>query len=358
MAGSVRKIGEGRYAVTFESSLGRSWAEEIRAGHDRDDYIRSGIEKIAFDIATNQPSFQQLGLSSDFDAFDEFRSGLQAWRDFQTTNRPADLLLATKAFENALRSDSNFALAHYRLALSLLQAYQPQAASDEFRASYVAKPDFVPAVSWRAYVLYNRDLYYPPTPAALPYVKLHSIQQQKAAAIQIWAQLLQQRERTMSMAQLQQIYYNLAIAKKEAGTPNDYHVAYFFSREAALLLGRVGAGSRDSANGAFRGKTLDLIGTVIDQGAKETRPLDNGVSKTAGHHLVWPCSSASFKNVLKDPPDLEVFGSPQSKRALAYYRQSLALLPGDPVVLCNAATSEAYIGGDTKSLRAWKRTPA
>ena len=99
-------------------------------------------------------------MTRSWDAFEEFRGGLESWQEF-TLHRglgdPDALSGAIRHFRAATAIDPAFALAHYRLGVALHNDGQPLAAAEALRASLKANPGFVPAMVALASVLYSSE---------------------------------------------------------------------------------------------------------------------------------------------------------------------------------------------------------
>ncbi|HEX4807828.1 MAG TPA: hypothetical protein VH325_02795 [Bryobacteraceae bacterium] len=393
ITGSVRKVSEGEYAVTIDSSYGRSWFEVVHASSaapsDAEkskpvvnstadppdacmeafgarDTLSQGMEQIAFDIATGEPRFLSLGLSTNAEAFRCFRAGLQSWNRYIASASPGDLSSAITLFQDAVKHDQQFALAYYRLGLCLQKADQPGAAVDEFRASFQANPDFIPAAAWAAITLNAFSDNYPSQPAVLPPdangIGAKAAQAQSLEAMRIWSQLLNLSHQAQSRTELQRAYYGFCdyergeLASEYAaspGTPIDqrvYYLPYFYCKRAeSLFAGMQTADRIDRDERSLQAVILNDIGVALDwhkQNRSALTPEETG----SGDKRVLPCASSQYA-----PDEVATLGAEapmyifvgRSRQSLRYYERSLALKSDDPVVQCNAAMAETALNRGT-----------
>jgi tetratricopeptide (TPR) repeat protein len=348
------------------------------------DPLAKGIETIAFDIAAGEPTFLALGLSQDADAFSCFRAGLESWNKFIAGESPPDLDAASKLFQAATTKDHGFALAYYRLGLCLQRDGKPGAAVDEFRASYKANPDFIPAASWAARTLYYFDSDYLPDPAVLPAQGTKSQdsanRHQPLEAMQIWTRLAELTEAGGSVSELQRTYYGFCLYERDAltkayvanGTPEQdrvYFLPYFYCRKAEALFRRMPPRDRtDREEKSLQATILNDTGATLDFHRQRSFPLPQSrvpagsatPRAPAEEAELLPCEIDSYKldsykppDALPNPPDLPLYAfRGRTKQALAYYRRSLLAVPDDPVVQCNAAMAETVVTGDARAVRA------
>ena len=103
------------------------------------------------------------------------------------------LTTAIRGLRSAVRIDGSFALGHYQLGLALLKDSQPAAAMSAFRASLRVDPDFAPARTALASLLYSFEQHQspafvvgpPPEPRLPPLREAHLIE-----ARELWWRLL------------------------------------------------------------------------------------------------------------------------------------------------------------------------
>lgn len=402
ISGSVRKVNEGEYAVTIDSSYGRSWFEVVHtaspplakqqkskpadvsqadppdvclAALGIKDTLSQGMEQIAFDIATGEPRFLSLGLSTDADAFRCFRAGLQSWNRYIAGQSPQDLSSAITMFQNAVKRDQQFALAYYRLGLCLQRAGQPGAAVVEFRASFQANPDFVPAAAWAAITLNSFNDSYPSQPAVLPTdantIGPKAAQAQKLEAMRIWSQLLNLSRRAQSRTELQRAYYGFCDYERgqlqteyetSPVTPIDrrvYYLPYFYCRRAeSLFAGMQTADRIDRDERSLQAVILNDIGVALDLHKQKTAALTTEETDS-GEKRLLPCTSSQYgmddiARLGAQAPMYIFIG--RSRQALRYYERSLAVKPDDPVVQCNAALAETALNrGTARAIRQLER---
>jgi tetratricopeptide (TPR) repeat protein len=397
IAGTVRKSSDGSYMLLANSSTGETWLElsrvpvpeENKSDGDKhpvsvgsssssktsaqasnsspgecgfvdnfhSDITADLIEKLAFDVASSEPSFISAGLTSNWDAFRYFRSGLAHWNSYQIQNTPArtdELQKAVVCFRRAVLLDRNFALADYRLGVAMQQDGQPNAAVEAFRESVEANPNFVPGASAEAQTLYDFATYYPNQPAALDVIT--STVNRREAAIRIWARLIGLHDKLVSLSERRSLYYGVCLYQlnKLQEPKNDntklFYLPYFFCSEAKGLFSRLSAFAvQDMAEKSLQASVLDTLGVVLDshRGDWKAEPASQFPNS-------WSCTSNSI-----NPNDLGAdgsvtqlsnFGSRTSAAALQYYRDSLQLVPTDEVVKCNEAMSMAFVDNDMTAI--------
>lgn len=107
-----------------------------------------------------------LPLTASWPAFLQFRYGLKSSRDYEQSGRYTSLQDAEKHFQEAIRADHQFAMAHYRLGRTFLTDGQPGRALNEFRESINADQTFNAGALAVASTAYDFISYYPEEPAA------------------------------------------------------------------------------------------------------------------------------------------------------------------------------------------------
>jgi tetratricopeptide (TPR) repeat protein len=281
----------------------------------------------------------------------------------------ADLTKAIDAFRRAVELDRGFSLAYYRLGLCLQRDSQPGAAVDEFRASYLANPDFVPAASWAARTLYSFDSHYPLQPAPLPLganLEKEEGSDQRREAREIWTRLTNLPAGSISMAELQKAYYGLcqyemekdAAASASYAPDRVYFLPYFYCRKAEGLFGRLSSSERlDHDARSLQAVILYQIGLTLDHHRQSLRSMQPEPEVPRP----LPCQAAAYRSadVLRSGPTAAYVAGGRARQALRYYKRSLALVANDPVVGCHAAMAESFTGlGDPRPLRALEKDAA
>jgi tetratricopeptide (TPR) repeat protein len=398
IAGTVRKSSDGSYMILANSSTGKTWREfgaapltqegnskaqantvptdvtsssQGNATNSKSDSGGCGfadnghhditndlIDKLAFDVASSEPSFISTGLTKNWDAFRYFRAGLTHWNSYQiqqSSKRFDELREAVVCFREALHQDTNFALAYYRLGVAMQQDGQPNTAIEAFRESVDANPKFVPGASAAAQTLYDFNTYYPSQPAALDVIP--PVASRREAAIRIWATLLGLRGTDVSLSERRSLYYGVCLYQlnkiQERTDENTklLYLPYFFCAEADALFSRLPAfATQDVAEKSLQAAVLDTLGVVLESHRGEWKGVSPGRFPKS-----WSCAADSI-----DPNDLApngnvtqlgMFGSRTSVAALKYYRESLQLVPNDEVVKCNEASSLAFVNGDMTAMK-------
>src|SRR5258706_10938590 len=142
---------ENRLTIFANSSGGDSWrvSSSLDAAtsssacplDSREDLVMKLVRQLAFEIAKADPSFRDVGFTSNSDALRFFRHGLKFWRAYESNPiDSASLHNAQYCFQLATELDRNFAAAQYRLGLALQRILHGDAAIDAFRSAYDANP--------------------------------------------------------------------------------------------------------------------------------------------------------------------------------------------------------------------------
>jgi tetratricopeptide (TPR) repeat protein len=354
------------YSVVATSNAGEIWsasAPSTAAGGAAVkpvDALNTLASRLAFEIvATSIPP--AAGLTRSADAFDEFRQGLAAWRQYQQDDWDA-LPTAIAHFRAAVAKDPSFSLAHYRLGVALQEDARPSAAAEAFTASIAANPTFSPSYVAKAHVLYNFDWYRDRLPAAAAVdtssTELTSDQQDARQmartarvdeARRLWRKVLTLDAAVVTREDRAASYFGLCSAAQDfGGTRESAYVAYYYCRRAEELYARLN--SEDPEVIAAHAMVLDTLGVILD-----ARLMKQAERETTD----WHCSdnSIDWENVSDDGTISKrtINTGPYLQNARLYYDRALALAPLDSVIRCNAA-SVAYALGDREPMQALDRT--
>ena len=318
---------------------------------DLHDAIDNAVERLAFDISSSDPSYQAAGLTDNWEAFKQFRSGLSAWRCYDSRRDGEDLESAITSFRKAVNLDQHFALAYFRLGTALRERSEPGAAVDAFRTSIAVNPSFVRGALVTAATLYNYQSFYQWRPAIAPLQEMAPDKREEA--LKIWTSVVDLPANTVSLVDrlsavagiCQSTYDSITAADTPKGG-KVYYVPYFYCSMAAQLADRIPHIDQGSQERQQEAAAIDRIGVSLEAHKSVIRPLDPKA-------VTWFCfSDLDEPNLESDGSlsDLNLAGSQLTASALAYYRKSLALIPGDTTVRCNEATAELYLTGRTQEL--------
>ncbi len=373
--GSVLADPQG-YTVLIRSSAGEMWRARLahKEGANRSDpdraFNRLAIE-LAFRIMSAEPALATFGMTRSWDAFVEFKRGLESWQEF-TLHRglgdPDALSEAIRRFRAATSIDPAFALAHYRLGVALNNDGQPLAAAEALRASLKANPGFVPAIVALASVLYSseQDLGAPLIGPAKVQDDARAIRRTRAQeARSLWQSVISadsgasSLDRAAAWAGL--CRHALDAPDRARRHPPDkrdqyddadwqfYRIAYFYCQQAERLYAARGATPREDLRvRTARASELASIGTLLERHGprRESRPPTGD----------WQCSRATIdENVLVKDGRTVSHSVPRAyytRAALGYYRKALKLLPGDSVLRCYAASAEFAVSGKRDLMQA------
>jgi tetratricopeptide (TPR) repeat protein len=352
--------------------------------------FRDLAQELAFRIMSAEPALAGMGMTRSWEAFDEFRRGLDAWQAYAVRSGEQDpdaLTQAIRRFRASVGVDPGFALAHYRLGLALQKDGQPFAAAEALRTSLKANPSFVPARVALASVLYgleSRSLAMSLGPAErsrrgmqpardaraagaasardrggsmlvvdpAPVEDLHDAMLEEARVL--WQSVLRadQAASPLDRAAAWAGLCRHAFERGSRGTmgsggkaasrwiwpygagPRLLHVAYFNCQQAdrfyAMLLDTRGDDVRIRT---ARASVLASIGLLLEQhGPPGARHDVDGWQCSAD--AVVPSTLASGARVTRS-----VLVGRFTRPALRYYRRALFLLPDDTVLRCREATA-------------------
>lgn len=327
------------------------------------DPIDDTIEKLAFDIASSDASYQAAGLTRNWAAFSEFRSGLTFWDCYDAGRKTEDLESAINSFRAAVELDQHFALAYYRLGTALQERQEPGAAVEAFRTSIAVNPSFIRGALVEATTLYNYQTYYPWRPAIAP--PPQPVWERRDEALKIWTSLVDLPASSVSLSELLSAYagicqYNydwfteMPGAAEDDGVGKVFYIPYFYCSAAALLAARIPEADRDSQERQQESTVLSTIGSSLDvhRGREHTFEKER---------LPWFCNPNLAESELNADGSLPRFylaGSERTRWSLDYYRRSLALVSDDPAVRCNLATARLYLTENTKEMSPLSRDAA
>jgi hypothetical protein len=383
--GTVWKTGD-RAVVAANSSGGESWRleEEPAASSTATgvevcavptlDTRTELVEHLAFDIASSDPVFVDVGLTRNYRSFLYYRQGLRLWNDYESENDWASLQAAIACFREAANRDVRFAPAHYRLGIALQRDGQPRSAIEAFRASYSDGTPFVAGALQEAATLYYFGDYYSSQAAILPpaatFDRLRSsrfgpgdgdVKPQRRIEAQLgWIRIASLPARAASRVERRAAYFGLCRFETDnvlwSVEQVDLRLPYFFCSRAEALWPWI---SSESAEGekAVEASVMTYLGIAMSKHRSTTRMAPAGQFPNR-----WTCAESSLDinhlDATKHPTHFLVPVSRRLRRAAGYYRRSLALVPGDAYVRCLLATAVISFDGDIREMQTLYDQPA
>ena len=382
--GSVLADPQG-YTVLVRSSTGEMWRARLankdgpREGSSGDAATRPAPDRafnqlaleLAFRIMSAEPALATFGMTRSWDAFDEFKRGLESWQEF-TLHRgqgdPRALSGAIRSFRAATAIDPAFALAHYRLGVALNNDGQPLAAAEALRASLKANPGFVPAMVALASVLYSSEHDLGAPLIGVPKIRDDTMETTRVQeARRLWQSVISVESSASSLDRAAAWAGLCRHALDEPGRPHhasdppemrgryddadsllSYRIAYFYCQQAErLYAGLVATPREDLRVRTARASELASIGVLLER---------HGPKRGSRPTPKWQCSRATIdegalatdgRTVTHSVPVTYYTGA-----ALRYYRRALKLLPGDSVLRCHEASAEFAASGELGLMRA------
>ena len=140
-----------------------------------------------------------------------------------------------------------------------------------------------------------------------------------------------------------------------AASKRVYFVPYFFCRQADAIFNHLAAADRgDLDTRTLRAVVLNEIGEVLDLHRQERKLVLNGSNPRIPPPRACQAESYHPADILSKDKEWPVYlTAGRTRQALRYYRRSLALVPGDPRVECNAAMAQTVLDqGDPRFLSA------
>jgi len=328
--GTLYEDGMQHYSLLVGSTDGTSW----KVSNDSDTGAKS-IARLAdlLGLQIMQTDARSTAVPRTDKAFDAFRAGLAAWRNFKNQDNWDALTSAIHKFREATQEDPMFALSHYRLGVALLDDGQPGLATEAFRAAVKADPALVAGRLALATTLVSFDSFYKaPAAAQAPTSSGSANRDQEAHGL-----LLQVVDSASAVSgrNLASAYYGLC---RLASKRNEHQLAYFYCQRAVSLYAklRVSQGAEQQSR-TDEATVLNEIGVIL--GNVDPRVVSLNEDD-------WHCSAATIDKLEEDG---EIRGrqlrkSPYSRAALHYFESAIELSPDDPIILCNRATTAYGIG--------------
>ena len=292
-------------------------------------------------------------------AFLEFKAGLNAWRQYdQRKSRMQDYPASTTAIRglrSAVRMDKLVPPpGHYQLGLALLKDSQPAAAMSAFRASLRVDPDFAPARTALASLLYSFEQHQspafvvgpPPEPRLPPLREAHLIE-----ARELWWRLLGAARGDLPDTDRAAAHYGLcrlaldrATAAFGAANGEDARASYFHCARAGALYASLP--SKDRARIEVReaeAGAWTTLGLLLERAGRVTPRL-----LPDGWHCGEPGGDPRSVRTATFVPGSEFsfrfrYG-PYTRRASGYLRRAVDLVPEDIASQCRLAANALALG--------------
>lgn len=353
------------YTLLANSTHGENWKVDFPGTTPAGAAESSGVDTIAclanelaFKILSNDPSLSSIGMTKSWEAFQAFQRGLENMKKFELGCYDS-LSAAIQELKNAVQHDPKFTLAHYRLGLALRVDGQPVAAVDAFRACVSLDPDFIAGKNALAYTLLNVDSYYPSSAAG---VAANSSQPDRRSIEprQLWQQIILMPSTPATLSDRASACYGLGLYALVSGHrlwPPDsaqafYSLAYFYCKRAERLYEKLAVDfeRRPVPIKEATASVLNVIGIALNSSHRtyETQKTE-----------CWHCSGNALivESIINDRGDnaegknteIRIMKSPYNRAALGYFNRALSLVPNDPVIQCNAA-STAFALGETAAM--------
>ncbi len=352
VSGVVQVDGQ-QYVLLAASNAGDSWRVDVNTGVPSD-AIKVLGDQLAFRLLTNvDSSLRAANMTSSWEAFQAFRSGLEGWRQYQAEPNLTVLSKVIQYFRDASLRDGRFALAHYWLGLALQEDGQRASAADAFRRSITLNPDFAAGYLALAVALSNAPIDYPAAVGPAD----EELQAQNARAAEARWRLHQfisfppgavssLRDRGVAYAALCRDAY-----QRQDDTANTgFYVAYFYCARAKAAYARLDPDGRSDVKS--REAEADI--------ENETGVLLQRVMGAEVEVEDWQCGAigADAKSI-DDSGQVgrrRVSRGPFTRSALKKYARAIALAD-NTVYRCNYALA-AYSLGQEGAMTLLENDPA
>lgn len=302
--------------------------------------------RMAFRILVTDKKLD-LPLTASWPAFRHFRFGLKSSRDYEQGGRYKSLQDAEKHFQDAIRDDHQFAMAHYRLGRTFLTDGQPGRALNEFRESINADQSFNAGALAVASTSYDFISYYPEEPAAgLPlsssglYWDADETGHQELARV-IWKKVLLSAENPFSASNRFAALVGLCKSSVDesataftAGKPAEANrlslLAFYYCQTAPNFLEPNEASQR-----------RDDLGNIFANIAMATQIYRGNFQESVYDPVsAWVCESLLIDDSSINAAQftrLLFSSSPYNRRALHVYDKALEFSPDTQAIECNRA---------------------
>jgi tetratricopeptide (TPR) repeat protein len=358
--GSLHQSDEG-FTLLANSSNGQAW-EVPFAGKSLKAAVPVLAERMAFEIAIRDPSFDILGMGKKWDGFKQVELGQESWDAYQARNDLDELTKAIKLFREATETDPDFALAYYRLGLALQKQGDSAGAVEALRGGVRANRHFVPGYVALASTLQDFDFFRRATAAiaANPSLSEDQLWAQRGEARDVWQKVATFPSSLLTLSDQAAAYYglcrdNLGLSKRFLDRrltqkSNDFaKLAYFHCDRAEELLARLPASLREMPlNRQNEASAINNMGIALYNQESEFPSTD------------WICSEDSFDVdgiTTDEPKSSRVLVGPRTRVAMRYFNLAEELQPDDQVIACNAALA-SYGLGDKAPMERLEQNPA
>lgn len=333
-------------------------------------------KELAFKIVSTDPNMIAMGMTKSWEAYQLFESGLKAMEKFESGNFDS-LTSAIRWFQRATVDDPKFALAFYRLGLALQYDGQPAAATEAFRSSLSANPNFIAGYNALAYHLHYFDNYYYTAAAPVKTRPLYSAKADTAyanEARQLWQRIMLFRRQKVYLPTRASAFHGLCL---NAFWSDHFPAAYFYGQRAARLYHKLQEEhpSKDQQQiTQAQASVLNLIGISLEhyRSREDTLCFHRAEKAKLWSHQARDATRCygMADTIAADTPDwfhsahlivedsiletqgkitkLKVRQSPYGRAALRYYDRAQALAPADPHIRGNGAIAAFNLGDSTR----------
>jgi tetratricopeptide (TPR) repeat protein len=349
IGGSIYKESD-KVILSGNVSDGRAWI--IQRDIDSEDAVNSMMEELAFQIISSEDGYDNLGMTNSWAAFESFRAGMDLIKKFEIDQDYDALMTSITEFRKATRLDPQFALAYYRLGLSLQTSQQPGLAERALNQGLMVKQDFLPLMNALAYHLYFFNSYQPTSPAYLKIAstasesdETDSDEYRKNRAREMWIKIITTPGAQVSLPDRASAYHGLCLDSFYSINSienQNYRLAFFYCYKAHSLYERLPQELRAAA--AVRqanAYALNLMGVFISHLDPRTHRRNIATDD-------WFCMPIDKNDKFWD------FHPTYARASLGYYDKALNLLE-DPVIRCNAAIS-AWLTGNNQPMEILKKS--
>ncbi len=352
------------------------------------DTLGTLAKELAFKVVSTDPNVIALGMTKSWAAFQPFEAGLRAMEKFESGEFDS-LTKAIQWFQRATITDPKFALAFYRLGVALEYDGQPAAASEAFRASLNANPNFVAGYNALAYHLHYFDNYYYPTAAPVQTRPIYSASADTAytnEARRLWQRIMLFPRQKVYLPTRASAFHGLCL---NAYWSERFPAAYFYGQRAvrlyrwleqekpaeiqrivqaqASVLNLIGISlehyrSREDTLCFHRDRNHklwshrvhydrknELWSSLVNNGLRCYGPTDTLAADTPGwFHSAYVVVEDSILVKQGRITKLRVRHSPFGQAALRYYDRALALAPADIHIRGNGAIAAFNLGDSSR----------
>jgi tetratricopeptide (TPR) repeat protein len=367
---------QSRYTLLAASNTGETWTvslskqelvDDLPQGPDGPveprptDAIVPLTQQLAFEIISADPQYEKTGITHSWRAFQAFQQGMRDWESVERGQDWDAITRAIEAFREATRLDPGFALAYYRLGLTLRADGQHSSATEALRQSITRNPSFVPGQVALAFQLHagggdslRETVASPPAPVLMEGPR----EEQRRNARELWRQIIQVPDPAHLMEKAQAYHGLCLLDAAEVARASSSHPratqwqrrAYFYCKRAERTYARLSRVSH--AAPLVKEETAQVLGTL------------GRLLKEPGHELhgrfvgmpwrpdprYWLCSSTSLNEgdlMWQGVFEYELVWSPHLRAARQYFERAAELSKepeADMYFQCEAAMAAKALG--------------